>query len=112
MTDVSSTFQPRCKVCQHDSRDEIDLALARRQPYRRLQREFDLPYRSLANHARRHLDRDAPAIRAVIDAELAVADRNREIGVRVGVERRMMLDLAIKTYFDLLVAGRTGAGKV
>jgi hypothetical protein len=105
-------FEPRCKVCTHRDRSEIDLVLARQKPYVRIGETFDLPYRSLANHARKHLNRDEPAIRAAMEEELAVAARIHQLGVRYEIERRLLLDLAIKTYLDLLSSEKVGLGKM
>lgn len=75
-------------------------------------RPSGLAYRSLANHGRKHLDRDDPVIRAAMEEELAQAARIHQLGVRYEIERRLMLDLAIKTYFDLLSCDKIRLGKV
>jgi hypothetical protein len=99
-------FQPRCKVCKHSDRAEIDLVLATRHTYVRIGTEFDLPYRSLANHYRKHLDFEDPTIKKVIEKELAVANKTHELGVEVAIERRLMLDRLIQFYYECLISGR------
>jgi hypothetical protein len=47
-----------------------------------------------------------------MEEELAQAARIHQLGVRYEIERRLMLDLAIKTYFDLLSCDKIRLGKV
>jgi hypothetical protein len=108
----ASLFEPRCKACRHPERGKIDLALARQEPYTRIAASFDLPYRSLANHRWKHLNFEEPDIAKVLAKERAIAQRNRELGVEVAIERRILLDRCIKTYFDLLSTGKIQVGKV
>jgi hypothetical protein len=97
------SYQPRCKVCRHPERTQIDLVLATRHPYVRIEREFDLPYRSLSNHHRKHLDFEDPAIKKVVEEVLASHTRVHELGVEVAIERRLLMDLIIQTYYEVLV---------
>jgi hypothetical protein len=96
-------YQPRCKVCRHSERTEIDVALATHRPYVRIGERFGVPYRSLANHLQRHLDFDDPIVSRAVEDQLAVARRNHEIGVEAAIERRLMLDFCIRVYYERLV---------
>jgi hypothetical protein len=99
-------FEPRCKVCRSEDRAKIDLLIAQQRTFVSIERDFGIPYRSLANHKRRHLDYHDPDIRRVIDEELAAYDRIRELGVEVAMERRLMLDRLIQFYYECLSRGR------
>jgi hypothetical protein len=96
-------FQPRCKACKHPDRAEIDLLLATHHSFVSIERGFGLPYRTLANHLRRHLDLDDPTIRGAVQKELAIVRRNHEIGVEAAIERRLMLDFCIRVYYECLM---------
>jgi hypothetical protein len=58
--------------------------------------QFGVPYRSLANHLRKHLDVDHPTVRGAIEAERFIAWRNRELGVEVAIAHRELLDRCIE----------------
>lgn len=92
----SHSYQPRCKVCRHTGREEIDLLLATNHSFVGIEERFGLPYRSLANHRRKHLDFDDPAITAAVEAEHFIAEQSLEFGVERAVERRVMLDVCIE----------------
>jgi hypothetical protein len=96
--------EPRCKACRHASRGEIDLSLAEEVPYTRIEARFGVPYRSLANHHRKHLDYDDPAIDALLARNSAIAHQNREIGVQVAITRRLVLDACIQRFLESLSA--------
>jgi hypothetical protein len=97
-------FEPRCKACQHPNRAEIDISLAEKVPYTRIESQFGVPYRSLANHHRKHLDYDEPGINALLARNLATALQNREIGVQVAITRRLVLDACIQGFLESLSA--------
>lgn len=84
----------------------------RQTSYTRLESQFRIPYRSLANHLRKHLDFEEPSIKRALEEEAAIAYENRELGVRLAIERRMMLDFCIQMYFALLVSGESRAGNL
>ena len=100
---VQVSYQPRCKVCRHPERGEIDLLLATQHPYVRIEEKFGVPYRSLANHLRKHLDFEDPAVKNAVEEELAAFSRVYELGVEVAIERRLMLDSFIEGYYGWLV---------
>jgi hypothetical protein len=103
---IKSHFEPRCKVCRSEYRSEVDLLIAQQRTFTSIERDFGIPYRSLANHRRRHLDYHDPDIRRVIDEELAAYDRIRELGVEVAIERRLMLDRLIQFYYECLISDK------
>lgn len=98
-------FDPRCKVCNHPQRREIDIALEAQVPYVHLESQYALPYRSLSNHLRKHVNHEDAELRRIIE-ERSVQDReNREIGIEMEVRRRLVLDLCLKIGIELLVGG-------
>lgn len=95
-TDRDQYFEPRCKVCKHPERQDIDIALARQSSYVRIGEDFDLPYRSVANHRRKHVNFEQPTIKLVVEEEEAIANEIREIGVELAIKQRVMLDTCIQ----------------
>lgn len=96
------SYEPRCKVCRHPQRAEIDLLLATQRPYVRIEEKFGVPYRSLANHRHKHLDFEEPAIKKAVEDELGAFSRVYELGVEAAIERRLMLDSFIEGYYRWL----------
>lgn len=45
----------KCQTCEHPKRAQIELALARRVPYRTLERQYGITKDSLSRHKREHL---------------------------------------------------------
>jgi hypothetical protein len=78
------------------------LLLATHHPFVRIEERFEVPYRSLANHLHKHLDFEDPAIKMVVEADLAVFSRIHELGVEVAIERRLILDSFIQGYYECL----------
>lgn len=111
-TDSDRWHQPRCKICVHPRRADIDIELARQRPYVQIGDEFGVPYRSLANHLRKHLDFDQPIIRRVVEEESATAYEIRELGVEVAIKRRVILDACIRAALCRLVATDYRAGNL
>jgi hypothetical protein len=111
-TTTDKIHEPRCKVCVHPRRGEIEIALTRQRSYVRIGQSFDLPYRSLANHYRKHLNFEDPIIRSVLEAESAIASENREIGVQKAMARRFLLDLCIQMFLARLLSDDQGAGNL
>lgn len=93
-------YEVRCKVCRHHNRVEIDLLLARGWSYKRIGEEFGVPYRSLSNHERKHLNFADPTIREVIEREAEISRKTRELGVQMALEHRARseLDLLMSLY--------------
>lgn len=110
MVSVSAAFsphhQPRCKVCKHPDRAQIDRLLATWHPYVRIEERFGVPYRSLANHRHRHLDFEDPAIAKAVEDEIVAFGHVHELGVEVAVERRLILDLFIQRYYEWLARAK------
>ena len=96
------SYQPRCKVCRHPRRTEIDLLLATHHPYVRIEELYGVPYRSLANHLHKHLDTSDPTIKRAVEAELAAYGRVHQLGVELAIERRLILDTFIRGYYECL----------
>ncbi len=61
-----------CTVCQHEKRDEIDVALIERRPFRDIARQFGPSKDALVRHHDNHLP--AELVKAKDAAEVASAD--------------------------------------
>ena len=97
------SYEPRCKVCRHPQRAEIDLLLDTHHPYVRIEELYGVPYRSLANHLHKHLDFEDPNIKRAVKSELAAFSRVYELGVEVAIERRLVMDSFIQGYYEWLL---------
>lgn len=103
-------IEPRCFVCQHKNRDQIDRLLAMKTPYAEIARLFStddkpLDQRSVSNHEKKHLQYENEAIRQIIEYEAGVAQENLEVGVKGAFLRRVALDVSIKKVFDGILSG-------
>jgi hypothetical protein len=47
---------PKCSICEHDHRAEIEFALANRVPYRRVAVQFQVSADAAGRHSRNHMD--------------------------------------------------------
>ncbi len=102
--------EPRCHVCQHKNRDQIDRLLAMKTPYAEIARLFSseerkLDDRSVSNHEKKHLQYENEAIRQIIEHEAGIAQENLETGVKGAFLRRVALDVSIKKVFDGILSG-------
>lgn len=97
--------EPKCLVCKHPNRERIDYMLAMRVPYKDLENEFGVPYRSFSNHAKKHLRYEDESIKRIIEYEASIAGENLEHGVRGAFLRRSTLDIGIKKIFDGITSG-------
>lgn len=97
--------EPKCKVCKHKQRNQIDYLLAMKTPYKELERLFGIPYRSFSNHDKEHLGYENEGIKRVIEYEAGIAQENLAEGVKGAFLRRAALDTSIKKFFDALIAG-------
>ena len=46
---------PKCTICEHDNRAEIELALANKVPYRTVTKRFGVGKDTCSNHKRHHM---------------------------------------------------------
>lgn len=98
-------YEPKCKVCTHPKRNQIDYLLAIKTKYKELERLFQIPYKSFSNHDRKHLNYEDEAIKRIIEYEAGIANENLEEGVKGAFLRRSALDIGIKRLFDGIVSG-------
>lgn len=100
-------IEPRCHVCQSKYRTAIDRLLAFGTSYSEISRQFggEIDRRSIANHAKEHLNYEQEAIRTIMEQRARAAQENLEEGVTVRTLRRAVLDTAILRAHESLVAG-------
>ena len=109
---VERHIEPRCSVCTHKQRDQIDRLLAMRTPYSDIERAFSteekkLDRRSVSNHNKKHVRYEDEAVRRIIEYEAGLAQEDLEMGVQGAFLRRTTLDVAIKKVFDGIISGET-----
>lgn len=102
---LSKISEPKCHICQHKDRDQIDKLLAKKTPYRELERIFDIGKNSFSNHDKKHLQYEDEAIKRIIEHEAGLAQENLAEGVQGAFLRRSALDVSIKKFFDAVMAG-------
>jgi hypothetical protein len=106
-------FEPRCHVCTHPFRDIIDSMLlkadlsfselARRMPPGRNGRKLD--HRQLSTHSKKHLGAGDAAIRAILEEEADLAQKDYTEGVRGAITHRGGLEVAFRKAYEDIVNG-------
>lgn len=107
---IAKIVEPRCHVCQHPQRDQIDRLLAMKTSYAEISRLFSteekkLDERSVSKHEKKHLKYEDEAVRQIIEYEAGLAQENLEEGVKGAFMRRTILDVALRKAFDEISSG-------
>jgi hypothetical protein len=99
--------EPRCHVCQSKYRHAIERMIALGTNYSSISKQFggDVDRRSIANHAKEHLNYEQAAIREIIEHESAEIQQNYEEGVKGALMYRSYLSAALKRAWDDLIEG-------
>jgi hypothetical protein len=103
---VPMIIEPRCKVCTSQHRHVIDNMLVSGYSFSEIARHFDfagIDRRSISNHKSKHLSYEEAAIRAVIEREAMLAQKNHEEGVDRLVTKQSYLEVALQKAYDQLV---------
>lgn len=102
-------YEPRCKTCQHPYRDFIETMLVRGHPYMTIQNRVSPPIdrRSISTHFKKHMDLQDAALRAILEEEAKIQDRNFEEGVQDAITKRGVLEIAMRKGYEDLINGVT-----
>ncbi len=107
---IPMIVEPRCKVCKSPHRHAVDKLLASGFSYSEIERQFaaaQIPRRSIASHAREHLNYEQAAFREVIEKEALNAQRNFDEGVSRLVTKNAYLEVALQKAYDALMNNDT-----
>lgn len=103
---MSEVVEKRCHVCTSDHRRVIDkLLVLPNVSFSEIGRTFNIDRRSIANHAKEHLNYEQAAIRRIIEDEAQKADANVEDGVRGALTRRVFLQAYLQKSMEALLTG-------
>lgn len=105
---VPVIIEPKCKVCQSPHRHAIDNMIIGGYTYSEIERQFaafGIPRRSISNHHNAHLSYEDAAIRAVIEREAMMAQKNFDEGVERLVTKQTYLEVAMQKAYDQLING-------
>lgn len=103
---------PQCHVCKSPYRDFIEEALVRMHPYERIAEKLPpddnghkIDRRSIAHHAKEHMDLQRTAIREELEEEARAAGQNIEAGVQGAKTDRGILKVLVAKGFDDVIRG-------
>lgn len=99
-------YESRCHVCTSEHRKAIDrLVIMPNISYTELSEMFGIDRRSIANHAKKHLNYEEAAIKKIIETEAAALQVDFEEGVKGALSRRVFLSAYIQRVTESLLNG-------
>lgn len=106
-TDIPEITVAQCNVCTCAYRSAIEWQIALGTSYREIERLFNstVSRKSIANHAKEHLNYEQAAIARIIEENATATKQNHEEGVRGKLLMHSYLSLGIKRAFDDMVTG-------
>lgn len=103
---------PQCHVCQSPYRDFIEEALVRAHPYERIEKQLPPDEdghrpdrRSIAHHAKEHMDLQRTAIREELEEEARAAGQNLDSGAQGAKTDRGILKVLVAKGFEDVIRG-------
>ncbi len=106
-------FEARCHVCTSPHRNFIEGLLIKGANYVWVSENVPgiedkkIDRRSVANHAKKHMQYKDAAIRAILEEEAEMASQNYEEGVRGAITHRGVLEVALRKAYEDIIAGVT-----
>jgi hypothetical protein len=102
---VPIIIEPRCNVCTSQHRHVIDQMLVGGYSFSEIARHFDfagIERRSISNHKDKHLSYEEAAIRAVVEREAMLGQKNHDDGVERLITKQTYLEVALQKAYDQL----------
>jgi hypothetical protein len=107
---IPMIYEPRCKVCTSQMRNEIELMVVRGYSLSEISRQVqaageDISYKSVERHRRNHMDMQRSAFRTIMEKQAQeLGELEAQGAIRI-VSGKAWLDVFIQQATDLLIAG-------
>lgn len=96
---------PQCHTCTSPHRRAVEKMIALGTSYAEISRMVGIDRRSIAGHAKDHLNYEEAAIKRIIEEEVKAANENAEEGIRGITRRRIFLESIIQKSMEALTNG-------